>query len=86
MKTHIIKIGNSKGIRIPKPVLEQCGLTDEIQMKISDEMLILSPIKKQREGWEKEFEKSTKKKEKDDKVLKEFENSSHEWDDEEWKW
>ena len=32
MKTNIIRIGNSKGIRLPKPILKQCGLDDGVEI------------------------------------------------------
>ncbi len=36
MKIDIIKIGNSQGIRIPKIIMEQCGFTDAVEMKIEN--------------------------------------------------
>ena len=36
MKIDMIKIGNSQGIRIPKTIMEQCGFTDSVEMKIKD--------------------------------------------------
>lgn len=34
MRTSIISIGNSRGIRIPKPLLEESGLSDEVEIKV----------------------------------------------------
>lgn len=52
MQTEIIPIGNSKGIRIPKAVLEQCGLKKEVTMEVKNGALIITPAKrKAREGW-----------------------------------
>lgn len=52
MKTEIIKIGNSKGVRIPKAILEQCGFNGTVNMQVEGDKLILSkPARKPREGW-----------------------------------
>ena len=37
MKTRIVRIGNSQGIRIPKPLLEQTGLHDEVEVSVQDD-------------------------------------------------
>jgi antitoxin MazE len=51
MKTKIIRIGNSKGIRLPKPVLEQVGLAGEVDLEIRNGELIISPSVRIRDGW-----------------------------------
>lgn len=56
MKVNIVSIGNSKGIRIPKSILEQCSFTREADLEVEDNKLIIKPIKKKvREGWEEAF-------------------------------
>lgn len=52
MKTKIIRIGNSQGIRIPKPVLEEAGLGDEVELRITAAGLVLEPLASARSGWE----------------------------------
>ena len=37
MKTRLVRIGNSRGVRIPKPLLEQAGLEDEVQLRVVDD-------------------------------------------------
>ena len=46
MKASIITIGNSKGIRIPKPILEESGLIDDVEIKIIKDGLKITPVKK----------------------------------------
>lgn len=46
MKAAIIKIGNSRGIRIPKVLLEESGIGKEVEIKLTRDGLKLSPIKK----------------------------------------
>ncbi len=62
METEIIKIGNSKGIRIPKAILEQCGLSGVVEMSINGDKIIISkPARKPREGWAEAIEADIKK-------------------------
>jgi antitoxin MazE len=52
MKVDIIKIGNSRGIRLPKAVLEQAGLESEAELEVRGrEVVIRAPKRKPREGW-----------------------------------
>ncbi len=52
MQTEIIKIGNSRGVRIPKAILEQCGFLGIVEMQVRDNALIISkPENKVRENW-----------------------------------
>ncbi|OGB83101.1 hypothetical protein A3F66_05155 [candidate division TM6 bacterium RIFCSPHIGHO2_12_FULL_32_22] len=60
MKLNIIKIGNSKGVRIPKALLSQCGFKDKVIVKLEDGNLVLIPDSSSspnpRKGWKKKFE------------------------------
>jgi len=56
--THLIKIGNSQGIRIPKIIIEQAHLEGkELKLQVINNGLYITPIKKTREGWKKSIEK-----------------------------
>lgn len=55
MRASIIKIGNSKGIRLPKPIIEQCGLKNEVQLEVHDHELIIRSLRNPRENWEDSF-------------------------------
>jgi antitoxin MazE len=56
MKVSIISVGNSKGVRIPKSVLEQCHFHDEAELEVENNKIVLKPLKKKvREGWAKAF-------------------------------
>ena len=46
MKAAIINIGNSKGVRIPKPLLEESGLIDNVEIKLLKDGLKITPVKK----------------------------------------
>ncbi|MEO1148297.1 MAG: AbrB/MazE/SpoVT family DNA-binding domain-containing protein [Cyanobacteria bacterium J06638_22] len=55
IRSHIIKIGNSQGIRIPKPLLEQSGIKGEVEIELQDGGLIVRPVQHPRQGWEEAF-------------------------------
>ncbi len=57
MKTKLIRIGNSKGIRIPSNIIKELDLGDQIEMEIKGDKLIITPSKKTRDGWEKAAQK-----------------------------
>jgi len=52
MKAKIIRIGNSRGIRIPKPLLEQAGLDDEVELRIDESRIVIEAVSAPRQGWE----------------------------------
>lgn len=57
MKTRIVAIGSSRGIRIPKSLLEQTGLSGEVEISAEAYALVIRPIKKPRGDWAKAFQK-----------------------------
>ena len=81
MRASLVKIGNSKGIRIPKAILEQCNITDEVNLEIKDNKIIIEPVNSPRKGWDEAFKEMAKNG--DDKLLDMPESS---WDEEEWEW
>lgn len=82
MKTQIIKIGNSKGIRIPKPLLEQSNLDGEVELEVRDEGLLIKSSKKPRATWAKAFKEMSENDE--DEML--IEDSATDFEREEWQW
>jgi len=85
MKTHLVQIGNSKGIRISKSLIEQFDLDGEIEIIPSSKGLLIKPLSKPRSKWEDMFSSalitSSKKYESD-----EWKNISNKFDKEEWTW
>ena len=51
MKARLVRIGNSRGIRLPKPLIEQAGLTDEVELRIQAHTITIRPVKGARAGW-----------------------------------
>jgi antitoxin MazE len=81
MKAKIIPIGNSQGLRIPKPILKQCGFGQDVEIEIHDKKLIIKSSNKARHNWGKAFE--TMHQNEDDKLI---EFAQNQWDEEEWEW
>ena len=82
MKTRIVRIGNSKGIRLPKLLLEQVGLVDEVDLEVRDGELVISPANAVRAGWREAAISLAKREE--DKLL-DIPTPTH-FDAEEWEW
>ena len=51
MKGRLVRIGNSRGVRLPKPVIEEAGLTDEVEVRVRDGAVVIRPIAQARSGW-----------------------------------
>ena len=82
MRTKIIPIGNSQGIRIPKTIIEQCEFNNSIEMKVIDGSLVLTPVKNVREGWEESFQEMAING--DDELL--IDDAILTVEDEDWEW
>lgn len=55
MRTELIRIGNSRGIRIPKPLIEQVGLGDTVELRVENDRIIIAAERRARAGWEESF-------------------------------
>ena len=84
MRARVIKIGNSQGLRIPKPILEQTGIRDDVEIELDKNQIIIRPVQKVRDGWDKAFKRMAENG--DDELIIDDKDISHTWDDEEWQW
>lgn len=55
VKTRLVRIGNSRGVRIPKPLLEQAGLGEDIEIAVERNQLVIRSSRHPREGWDEQF-------------------------------
>ncbi len=56
MLLSVVPIGNSKGIRIPKAILEQCNIRDKIELEVENGRIILESVRDSpRLGWDEKF-------------------------------
>ena len=84
IKVKIIRIGNSKGIRLSKSLIEQYNMKDEVVLEAKKDSIVIRPAKNPREGWDKSFEKMRLKG--DDVLLDKGSEFDSEWDQTEWQW
>lgn len=85
MKTKLIRIGNSKGVRIPKPLIEQSGLSEEIELTVKDNEIVLRSADSPRKDWDQAFRKMAEQG--DDQLLDgDLTNAVNDWDESEWTW
>ena len=57
MDISVIPIGNSKGIRLSKTLLEKYNITDKVELILEEDFIILKPKQEPRKGWEDAFKK-----------------------------
>jgi antitoxin MazE len=82
IRSKVVKIGNSRGIRIPRTLLEQAGLTDEVELKVEGDKLIIQSVRLPRKDWGAKFAAMAELG--DDHLVDHL--STTEWDEEEWTW
>lgn len=83
MKANIVRIGNSRGIRLPKAVIEQCGFGRSVEIEVRDGRLSIMPVRGAREGWDAAFAEMRAR---GDDGLIDGEQAGSSWDDAEWRW
>ena len=80
MLVSVIRIGNSKGIRVPKVILERFGIKDKIDMEVTEKGILLSPVSDvPRKGWAEAF---CSMHENNEDILEDVPNA----EDFEWEW
>lgn len=84
MKSSIVRIGNSRGIRIPKAILEQCRLGSTVELEVRDGQLVVRPVVTPRSGWEEAFRQMAERG--DDTLLDRESLTPTSWDRTEWRW
>lgn len=84
MKTRIVRIGNSQGIRIPKLLLERSNLVEEVEMEALDNEIVIRAAKQPRQDWESAFRAMAERG--DDELLDKNLESQSQWDQADWQW
>jgi antitoxin MazE len=84
MRTRIVRIGNSQGVRIPKALLEESGLHGEVDMSVHDGTLVIAPAGQSRQGWAEAFREMTRRG--DDELLDGDLATSGPFEAESWEW
>ena len=85
MTIKLIKIGNSRGIRLPKSIIEKYQLDEDLIIEESDEGILIKPKSRVRHGWDEQFA-SAKNKEYSKDHFEDFSSVANDFDDTEWTW
>jgi antitoxin MazE len=51
MRARLVRIGNSRGVRLPKPLIQEAGLVDEVDVRIRGGAVVIVPASRPRNGW-----------------------------------
>jgi antitoxin MazE len=84
VRARIVKIGNSRGIRIPKVLLEQAELGEEVELELEQGQIVIRPVRAVRDHWESAFQ--AMRAQGDDTLLDGDANLSAAWEEVEWEW
>lgn len=82
IQTQIIKVDRSQGIRIPKSLLEQIGISEAVEIEVQGDRIVIRAALKPRTGWDEAFAKMTEQH--DDVLLDDVTTTG--WDQREWEW
>lgn len=82
MKSHIVQIGNSRGVRLPKVLLEQAQLSDDVELEAEPGRIVIRGTSRPRAGWSTAAQRMHKRGE--DRLLDP--TTATRFDEKEWKW
>jgi antitoxin MazE len=86
LKVELVRIGNSRGIRIPKPLIEQCGFGDTVELYMEQNRLVIAPQHPPRKGWRQSFAAAGASIDSDNDPLLLDDMPRNAFDREEWTW
>ena len=83
IKTRLVKIGNSQGVRIPKLLLDQLNLSGDVELEVQDDHLIVRPSSHPRADWADQLRQMA---ERHDDQLLDDDVPPTDWEASEWHW
>ena len=83
MRVELVRIGNSRGIRIPKPIIKECGFGNTVELRVENHYLVIAADEGPRQGWEEAFAAAGPSSSGGDLLL---EGIANEFDQREWRW
>jgi antitoxin MazE len=81
IKSKIVRVGNSQGIRIPKTMLEQSGILENVEIEVRDNQIVITAATKARIGWGDAFAQMVIEGDEMEPLT-----ASNAWDETEWEW
>ena len=82
--TRIVQIGNSQGVRIPKPLLEESGLSGDVELEVRAGEILIRAARSTRSGWDEAFSAMSARG--DDAPVDGQWPAASAWDEEDWQW
>jgi antitoxin MazE len=82
MRARLIRIGNSRGVRLPKPLIEEAGLQEEVEVRVRQGAVVITSSAKARSGWSEAAQQLRERG--GDRLLDE--PVATRFDDREWRW
>ena len=82
MKARLVRIGNSRGVRLPKPVIEEAGLAEDVELQVRGSTVVISSRRTARAGWAEAARRMRKAGH--DRLLDK--RTATRFDDEAWRW
>lgn len=82
MKTQIIQIGNSQGVRIPKVLLEESKISGDVDLELHEDGILIRNTQKPRKNWDTVFKKLAENGDDDSTVF----DASSRFEKKEWQW
>jgi antitoxin MazE len=82
VRAKLVQIGNSRGVRLPKPLLQEAGLTDEVEIRARKGAIVIERVGRPRAGWAEAARQLRERS--NDRLLDEPVGTR--FDDEEWQW
>lgn len=82
MRANVVRIGNSRGVRIPKAILATCGIEDTVDLTVADGKIVLQAAPRVRQGWAEAAEEMARHR--DDELLEPVIPTR--FDEDEWEW
>lgn len=84
IRTKLVRVGNSQGLRIPKSIRDQCGFDATVELSVENGALIVRSVADPRAGWDEALKEMHAR---GDDALPDWESATTTtWDDEEWEW
>jgi antitoxin MazE len=83
-RARLVRMGNSRGIRLPRLFLEEAELDEEVELEVQDGQVIVRLVPRPRRDWDKEFQGMTARG--DDRLLDSKAFTLTSWDEEKWVW
>ncbi|WP_309669469.1 hypothetical protein [Gemmatimonas sp.] len=79
MKAKLVRIGNSRGVRLTKPLIEEAGLTDDVEIRVQGGAKIITSVESPRAGWAESVAKFGPSKLLDEPSATAFDESERTW-------